>query len=119
MRPQREVGISLTSISIGNFTDTKDLRSMNRVRSHLGVVYVSDVCSTDERKMDNRLFATTYTSKYRNAHDWPENYHMTKVDYTAWLKLFKTIFRSKNNTLPVSLGSCIQISTVNWVGNWD
>ena len=44
------------------------IRSIQRVRSQLGMVHVSDVCSADGIKMD-RFFVTTYTSKYRNIYD--------------------------------------------------
>ena len=68
MKLQREGDMALMSISVDNFTDTKDLRSIQRVRSQLGMVHVSDVCSADGIKMD-RFFVTTYTSKYRNIYD--------------------------------------------------
>ena len=108
----------LMSIVIGKFTD-KDHRSIHRVRSHLSVVHVNDVCYDNGRNMDVEFFANTYTVKYRNTYNWPEKYHVIKVDYTAWRKLLKCIFRCKNYTLPVTLGSWIQILTVDWVGNWN
>ena len=117
MSKHREVDMPLMSISIGKFNEAKNLHSIQRIRSHLGVVHVSDVCSADGRKMDTKFFANIYTGKHRNTYDLPERRHVTKVDYTIWLKLLKGIIICKNNTLPVPLGSWIQMSTVDWVGN--
>ena len=81
-------------------------------------MHVSDICSTDGRKIDASFYATKHIYKYRNTYDWSIKHHVNKVDYTTWRNLLKYIFWVENDTLPIPLGSWIQMSSLQWKDNW-
>ena len=112
MKPQRDGDIPLIDIAADRLKKNIDLKSIQKVRVQLVVIYVSDIFSVDGRKMDTSFYTTKHIYKYRNTHDFPIKHHVNKVDYTAWKKLLKYTFRAENNTLSAPLGSWIQISSL-------
>ena len=89
MNSQRQGDKSLMSVEAELFKKTSELRFIQKVRLLLWLGRVSDVCSSDGRKMDKSFLSLKQDRKCRNDHWLPSRYHVTPADYTPWRNLLK------------------------------
>ena len=61
----------------------KDLRAVNRVSMHHGVIHVSDITSADGRKLNEEFLASAEFNGRRNDYLWPVKHHVTLANYSA------------------------------------
>ena len=74
------------------FSATKDKPSVQKVRSKLEVIHVSDVSSIDGRNMNESFLSPQHGKSARNNYDWPSKHRITNTDLAAWMKLLKHIY---------------------------
>ena len=107
--------MSLMSIANRLFKATKNIRSVQKVRSKLELIHVSNVSSADVKKMNEYFISPQQGKSARNTYDFPSKHHITNIDLTAWRKLLKHIFRADNYHFPHPLGKWIDIPLLKWI----
>ena len=99
MNPKQEGDMAIMDLVTQYYTNTSQLRKIQKVRTELGVVHVIDLCSTDGRKLDNRFLSNKIKSVVRNNDSWPVKNNVNKQDHNMWNKLLKRIFSGTNTSL--------------------
>mmetsp|Transcript_10490 Transcript_10490/g.19592 ORF Transcript_10490/g.19592 Transcript_10490/m.19592 type:complete len:155 (-) Transcript_10490:965-1429(-) len=94
------------------------LKSINKVRMALNVVWFSDIVTVDGGRLDNMWRQPHQYKIHRNSYQWPKKHHITKFDWRIWRAWMQSINRYQNNDLAHPLGewNCDRDS---WVTEWD
>ena len=69
--------------------------------------------------MDPTFYATSLPNVRRNTYDWPIKHFISSQDVARWRRFLKHVFGGVNSSLTKSLGKWIDMSSENWVDNWD
>ena len=107
------------SIAHKIFRETKNIRSVQKVRSKLELIHISDVSSADGRKMNEYFLSPQQGKRDRNTYDWSSKHHATNIDLTVWMKLLKHIFQADTYHLSSPLGKWIDMPLLKWIEQWD
>ena len=117
--PKREGDKAIMDLATKYYTDTSKLRSIQKVRMELGVVHVSDLCSADGRRLDNRFFSSKLKSVVCNTDSWPVKHRVNKKYYTHWRNLLNKIFNGENSILITPLMNWLKCDQQRWITEWD
>ena len=69
--------------------------------------------------MDPIFYETSLPNVRRNTYDWPIKHFISSQDVARWRRFLKHVFGGVNSSLTKSLGKWIDMSSENWVDNWD
>ena len=69
--------------------------------------------------MDPTFYETSLPNVRRNTYDWPIKHFISSQDVARWRRFLKHVFGGVNSSLTKSLGKWIDMSSENWVDNWD
>ena len=86
----------LMSITLKHFYNDVNLKAIQKLTMMIGVINISDVCTSDGRIMDKSFLLSKQKYRRRNGHKWPLKHHVLSTDYTVWRKLLKKILCGKN-----------------------
>ena len=89
------------------YVNNSILISIQKVRMALGIVHLSEICSTNRIQLDKLFISIKLQNVVRHSDIWPVKNHVTSSDYTNRRKRIKGIFNGVNSTLTTRLG--------NWV----
>ena len=65
----------------------------------LGVVHLSDLCSSDDILLNRPFLDKDMPMECRNVYNWSIKHHVSSTDMTAWMKFLKAIFTWYNYPL--------------------
>ena len=117
LEPSRVNDKSIMSCALTLFSNSTDLKAINRVRCQFGVVHVSEIIQADGRRLDSRYLKKYSSIIIRNSFNWQKKHHVNTSDMCLWRRLLKWIFPSEYNSLlsPLLAWS----SNIDWLGSWD
>lgn len=93
------------------------IKSINRVRMKLKVLWLSDIVTADGRHIDRRFLKDGYNI-IRNSHQWPLQHNVTTLDWQQWTRWVKGLCRNHAMTLMEPLGQWT-LPTDQWKLSWD
>lgn len=119
IRSKRKGDMAIMDLVTQYYTNTSQLRKIQKVRMELGVVHVSDICSADGHRLDNRFLSNKMKSVVCNNDSWPVKHNVNKQDHTMWNKLLKRIFSGTNTSLITPLREWIKCDQHTWFTECD
>ena len=99
IHPKRKGDMDIMDLATQYYTNTSQLQKIQKVRMKLCVVHVSDLCSADGCRLDNRFLSNKMKSVVRNNDSWSVKHNVNKLYHTMWNKLLKQIFSGTNTSL--------------------
>ena len=119
LSPQREGDRSLMSLALSMYSDSASLRSIQRVRMAYNVVNLSEICSSDGKRLDIPYISSSFPITKKNVFDWPQKHNITRHDMAKWRKFVKRIFCINNTHLVQQLGPWKPMEYTGWISTWD
>ena len=95
----------------------EELRSLNRVRLHLHMLFLSDIVLANGRQVDASCLRPHAVPSTSSSYDFPRE-EPTSTDWTRWAD-FWTSFTQYNFLLPDPLGDWIAPTHRSWLWHYD
>ena len=95
----------------------EELRSLNRVRLHLQMLFLSDIVLANGRQVDASCLRPHAVPSTSSSYDFPRE-EPTSTDWTRWAD-FWTSFTQYNFLLPDPLGDWIAPTHRSWLWHYD
>jgi hypothetical protein len=117
LMPRREQDITIMEKAMIDINHVPTLKSINKVRMQLQIVWLSDITTADGRCLDKRFIKPGSTLK-RNHYQWPLKHSLSTVDWQRWKRWCQQISSYNNGMLTDPLGHWT-IPQDQWISTWD
>jgi len=117
-KPQRLNDTTIMEKAITMTGHIPTLKSINKVRMKLNVLWLSDIITADGQKIDIR-FLKDGPQIPRNHHHWPLQHNTTTLDWQRWTRWIKDLRAVTTSwTLTEILGPWT-VPQEQWISTWD